>query len=105
MQKYRSLIRIPSLMAAMALLGAGSSGLAQVNVGIQVSQQLSLAPVTGLGIHSSVYDNYLTNSQVPSLLDSAGVTTVRYPGGGYSDIYHWSNPTHPTNWFGGTSSG
>ena len=46
-----------------------------------------------LGVHTSVYDS---NMQLPStvwLLQDAGVKSLRYPGGSYSDAYHWETNT------------
>lgn len=43
-----------------------------------------------MGIHTSVYDNALMSPAVPGILGAAAIHTLRYPGGGYSDQYHWS---------------
>jgi alpha-L-arabinofuranosidase len=49
-----------------------------------------------MGAHASVYDNSLqyTGSaafnQLDGLLDAAGVNVLRYPGGGYADVFHFS---------------
>jgi hypothetical protein len=48
-------------------------------------------PPHAYGLHSSVYDNALHEPSVPGLLHEAGVALLRWPGGGYSDNYHWSN--------------
>jgi autotransporter-associated beta strand protein len=63
-----------------------------VNVTVNAGQTKAVMPLEGIGIHTSVYDNNLTTnpSQLNSLLDAAGVTTLRYPGGGYADVYHFS---------------
>lgn len=37
----------------------------------------------------SVYDNHFTSPGLPEKLKAAGVTTLRFPGGSYSDGYHW----------------
>jgi hypothetical protein len=59
-------------------------------------------PPHAFGLHASVYDNGLHDPAVPALLDQAGVTLLRWPGGGYADNYHWS--THSvTPWFGDPS--
>jgi alpha-L-arabinofuranosidase len=47
-------------------------------------------PTTGLGLHTSPYYNNFSNANVDDRLEEAGVTTLRYGGGGYADIYHWS---------------
>jgi len=70
-----------------------------VNVTIDVSKVHSYVAPRAMGMHVSVYDNSLTHPQLHEILRAAGITTLRYPGGGYADIYHWS--THKlTKWRG-----
>lgn len=67
----------------------------EVSVDVQVNPvELghSVAP-TAFGIHGSVYDNALHDPAVPDLLRAAGITLIRWPGGGYSDNYHWATHT------------
>jgi hypothetical protein len=45
---------------------------------------------TALGLHTSVYDNINGDSSLPGFLKEAGVGALRYPGGGYADVFHWS---------------
>jgi len=42
-----------------------------------------------MGIHTSVYDGAMQNATTPPLLKAASVTSLRYPGGSYADLYHW----------------
>jgi hypothetical protein len=46
-----------------------------------------------LGIHTSVYDGNMQLPTTPDLLKAAGVTSLRYPGGSYADLYHWELTT------------
>ena len=47
-----------------------------------------------MGIHTAVYDGLLTTSTTTEqLLRAAGVTSLRYPGGSYADLYHWESHT------------
>jgi hypothetical protein len=55
-------------------------------------------PEDAYGMHTSVYDNALHEEDLPARLAESGVTLLRYPGGGYSDNYHWSTH-HMTHWF------
>lgn len=48
-------------------------------------------PPLAYGMHTSVYDNALHDPMLPALVEEAGLGLFRYPGGGYSDNYHWSN--------------
>ena len=71
-----------------------------VAVNVELDSQLAVVQPNAFGIHTSVYDNALNQPEVPELLRSAGITMLRYPGGGYSDNYHWS--THDmTAWCNG----
>ena len=42
-------------------------------------------------MNTSVYYNNIDASYLSPALDNTGVSIVRYPGGNYSDIYHWTN--------------
>jgi hypothetical protein len=42
-----------------------------------------------MGIHTSVYDNNMNLCSTIPLLKAAGVSSLRYPGGSYADLYHW----------------
>jgi hypothetical protein len=75
------------------------------NVTVNVSNTLSVVAPTAFGIHTSVYDNQNGNAALPGRLIESGVNTLRYPGGGYADVYHWSRPNPTTPWFGGSSGG
>jgi hypothetical protein len=43
-----------------------------------------------LAVETQVSDQNVVTMQDLNLLKGAGVTTLRYPGGGYADSYHWS---------------
>ena len=64
-----------------------------VNTVVQVNaaSPLAVVPQTGFGIHTSVYDSSLSDTtNLPGLLQTGGITVMRYPGGLYSDVYHWA---------------
>jgi uncharacterized protein (DUF2062 family) len=63
------------------------------DVSINVSQPMAMMPLQGLGVCSAVYDNVLISPSVAPLLKAAGITTIRYPGGSYADIYNWQTTT------------
>ncbi len=52
----------------------------------------TVSPI-GIGVNTSVYYNNMGASYISPALDNAGVSIIRYPGGNYSDIYHWTNNT------------
>src|SRR5262245_21849655 len=84
------------LLAASYLLAVHYAVAQTVNVSANLDSTLAVLPTFGMGIHTSVYDNSLqyTGSsvfnQLDGLLDNAGVDVLRYPGGGYADVFHFS---------------
>jgi hypothetical protein len=49
-----------------------------------------------MGVHTAVYDDDLVRPSTATLLKAAGVTSLRYPGGSYADLYHWETHTGTT---------
>jgi len=88
------------LAFALALVGLAIGAplvvSAQVNATVNTSSIIAVMPEYFMGAHASVYDNSLqyTGSpvfnQLDGLLDAAGVNVLRYPGGGYADVFHFS---------------
>jgi hypothetical protein len=68
----------------------GEGGEGPLTVTVDLSAPREIVQEHAFGMHASVYDNALHDPAVPALLDEAGVTLLRWPGGGYSDNYHWS---------------
>ena len=71
-------------------------------VAIDTTTVLTTVPQTFFGLHTSVYDTSLNDTaKLPALLQTTGITTLRYPGGGYSDRYHWAqfslSPQHASS--------
>jgi hypothetical protein len=62
----------------------------EVQVKVDVEARGATVPAAAFGMHASVYDNALHATDVPELLRSAGIALLRWPGGGYSDNYHFS---------------
>jgi hypothetical protein len=54
----------------------------------------SVSPMA-LGVNHAIWDTYLGTPEVADLMKNAGVRAMRYPGGSYSDIYHWQDHTAP----------
>lgn len=80
---------------ALAVVGAAHHA-AAVTVTVSPHSTIATMPEYGIGVHTSVYDNDLryegssAYSQLDSRLDDAGIKVLRYPGGGYADIFHFS---------------
>src|SRR5215467_12884532 len=64
--------------------------LTAANVSVNALNNLSTVASTAYGIHTSVYDNQNGNASLPGRLIESGVNTLRYSGGGYADVFHWS---------------
>jgi hypothetical protein len=52
-----------------------------------------VVPPLAYGMHASVYDNSLHDPALSGQLKQGGLALLRWPGGGYSDNYHWSTHT------------
>lgn len=58
---------------------------------IDTTAPLATVPANFFGLHTSVYDSNMTDTgALSTLLGNTGITALRYPGGGYSDSYHWA---------------
>jgi hypothetical protein len=77
--------------ASLALVLAAVPLWGQKTAHVQVNLKTDLAtvPAAGYGVGMSVYDNDFTSPGLPDKLKAAGVTALRFPGGSYSDAYHW----------------
>ncbi|HXD01641.1 MAG TPA: hypothetical protein VN048_20055 [Verrucomicrobiae bacterium] len=60
-----------------------------VNVTINATNVISTVPTDAFGMFMAVWDTWGAGTAAP--LKQAGVTALRYPGGSYADIYHWSS--------------
>jgi len=74
---------------------AASAAGTPVTVTVNARAGLAAVPDTSLGVNDAVWDSQLGTPAVSDLLKSAGVRTMRYPGGSYADIYHWKDNTAP----------
>lgn len=91
--RSRKFICIVAVVATMVLLLCGIDPICaayDVNVEVNVNNVLATMPDTGIGNNISVYDHNVNTSLTWQALTDAGVQLIRYPGGSYSDGYHWS---------------
>jgi hypothetical protein len=63
---------------------------------VDLKTEVATVPAAGYGVGMSVYDNDFTSPGLPERLKAAGVTALRFPGGSYSDIYHWKTNSATT---------
>ncbi|MFG1690311.1 cellulose binding domain-containing protein [Nonomuraea sp. NPDC049269] len=66
-----------------------------VAVTVNARAALATVPETGIGTNHAIWDTNLGTDATADLLKDAGVKLLRYPGGSYSDIYHWADHTAP----------
>jgi len=66
-----------------------------VAVTVNAHAALSTVPETGIGANHAIWDSHLGTDETADRLKDAGVQLLRYPGGSYSDIYHWADHTAP----------
>ena len=101
----RSRMRRRSLAGAVAVLAASvgvgtlaPSADAAPTVGIKVDAGTSLGtvPSSGAGLNTGVGDEHMGTAKVTSLMKSAGVRQLRYPGGSGADEFHWKTHTSAT---------
>jgi hypothetical protein len=60
-------------------------------VNVNTASVLATVPQSAFGMHTSVYDGLLSDSAaLGPLFNTSGITTLRYPGGIYADVYHWA---------------
>jgi hypothetical protein len=88
---------LAALLVAQTVLATGSSAQADPAVAVTVNTRAGLEVVrdTAIGVNHAIWDSQLGTDAVADLLGDAGVRAMRYPGGSYSDIYHWEDHTAP----------
>ncbi|TXK34301.1 cellulose binding domain-containing protein [Nonomuraea sp. C10] len=95
----RTLLRAASAivltLAALNIPAAHAQDAAPVEVTVNTRAALAAVPETGIGTNHAIWDTHLGSDQTADLLKEAGVKLLRYPGGSYSDIYHWADHTAP----------
>lgn len=93
----RVALGVGGLMVASGLaaipLALSASAATTATVTVAAGTSLGTVPATAFGLNTAVFDQYLTDSSATTLMKAAGVTQLRYPGGSYSDMYHWKTNT------------
>lgn len=89
---------LAALVTAQVVLTAGSPAQAAdaaVTVTVNTKAGLEVVHEAATGVNHAIWDTHLGSDAVADLLKDAGVKAMRYPGGSYSDIYHWADHTAP----------
>ena len=83
-------------MAFFASIAIQSAWGSTASVTVNGSGWDSTVPASAYGLNTAVFDNDLIDSSVESLIATDGITALRFPGGSYSDCYHWANNSSTT---------
>lgn len=78
-----------------SLVSAGPP--AQLQVQVNTTQLGQTIDTRMFGVNAAVWDSSFGNQATTNLLNEAGNTTLRFPGGSLSDEYHWATNTTGTN--------
>ncbi|GAA1607844.1 cellulose binding domain-containing protein [Catellatospora bangladeshensis] len=93
----RAALALSALLAASGLAAASPAAAedAPVRVTVNVRGGWETVSDTAVGVNHAIWDTELGSNQTADLLKDAGARLMRYPGGSYSDIYHWRDHTAP----------
>src|SRR5258707_924827 len=84
-----------TLLCALVLVGSlgVKSAFAASSAQVTVNAGQSLGALTSLskGLNTAVWDGNMLDSAASSAVKTAGIGTLRYPGGSTSDVYHWQS--------------
>ncbi|MEV4562022.1 cellulose binding domain-containing protein [Kitasatospora sp. NPDC049285] len=84
-----------TLPLSTAAVAADPAATGDTTVTVNAGAGLGTVSSTALGANTAIWDASMNDPQVVSLYQAAGIGALRYPGGSYSDIYHWVDNTAP----------
>jgi len=67
-----------------------------VKVTVEMDKPRTFMAPRAMAVNFLISDGRLMDPELPGLLRGAGITTLRYPGGGFADNFHWST-NKPSN--------
>ncbi|MEV7969535.1 cellulose binding domain-containing protein [Sphaerisporangium sp. NPDC088356] len=91
----RAACAVSLMLTALNLPAAHADQITPVAVTVNVRAALATVPETGIGTNHAIWDGHLGTDETADRLKDADVKLLRYPGGSYSDIYHWKTHTAP----------
>ncbi|MFC4857715.1 cellulose binding domain-containing protein [Actinophytocola glycyrrhizae] len=96
MKRSRPAVLSVFVLAAVPMAGPPVAA-ADADVTVVVNTMAGMEKVDDLaiGVNHAIWDAQLGTPEVADLMRDAGVRAMRYPGGSYSDIYHWRDHTAP----------
>lgn len=97
MRRSRPAALFVFVLATATLVGGPPVAQADTAVDVVVNARAGLERVSdmAIGVNHAIWDTQLGTPEVADLMKGAGVQAMRYPGGSYSDIYHWLDHTAP----------
>ncbi|WP_433920668.1 LPXTG cell wall anchor domain-containing protein [Streptomyces canus] len=85
-----------AVLAASAGVGAlapSADAAPTVDIRVNAGTSLGTVPSSGAGLNTGFGDEHMGDAKVTSLMKTAGVRQLRYPGGSGADDYHWKTHT------------
>ena len=73
----------------LVILQACSFGQTTATVTVNATSSLGVIPAAQYGINTATWDPLMFDTSIPELLGVMGAKALRYPGGSWSDNYHW----------------
>jgi alpha-N-arabinofuranosidase len=92
--------RLLPLVLALPLTAA-----AQVSLTVNAAQAIRSVDERVFGVNAVIWDAQAGSAQTGTLVQNAGIRTIRIPGGSLSDEYHWRvNKSLTNTWTWATGS-
>jgi hypothetical protein len=88
-RKWLRCLLVSLFLPQLTLQLVSSTNATAANVTINAANVINTVPTNAFGIFMAVWETW--GGSTPAQLKQAGVTAIRYPGGGYADNYHWSS--------------
>src|SRR4051812_17165245 len=85
----RRSVRSATPIIAFIILIFSVTTRAQVNLAVNANQSIRTVDERVFGVNSVIWDGQASTAQTITLVQNAGIRTIRVPGGSLSDEYHW----------------
>jgi hypothetical protein len=90
-----ALAALAALAGALPLSSPASAAGADTTVTVNANAGLGILDPAARGANAAIWDAHMNDPEVATLMKTAGVGAMRYPGGSYADIYHWKDHSAP----------
>jgi len=91
MQKFRRCLPIAGALSVSLLVSNAPGAQAQIAASVTVNASSSTATIqpAAFGANVGCGDGEMVGPNVTAALKNAGISGLRYPGGGSADFFHW----------------